>query len=167
MCCERFGYAYRCYRHECSKLLVNRNYKERHGNGYKVVLLCFFFFFSSRRRHTRSYGDWSSDVCSSDLRPAAAIHHQSRRGRADHRERRRDATDRRRRGDPRRGHVGEGASFQGARRQAADRKSTRLNSSHRTTSYAVFCLKKKTWSALRRSTSSIPCGSNVSVLSRG
>src|SRR6266705_5127899 len=27
----------------------------------------FRFFFSSRRRHTRSYGDWSSDVCSSDL----------------------------------------------------------------------------------------------------
>src|SRR5437867_12988285 len=26
-----------------------------------------YFFFSSRRRHTRSYGDWSSDVCSSDL----------------------------------------------------------------------------------------------------
>src|SRR5207248_3925027 len=26
---------------------------------------------------------------------------------------------------------------------ALDRKSTRLNSSHRTTSYAVFCLKKK------------------------
>src|SRR5207248_7406904 len=25
------------------------------------------FFFSSRRRHRRSYGDWSSDVCSSDL----------------------------------------------------------------------------------------------------
>src|SRR5215204_34774 len=25
------------------------------------------FFFSSRRRHTRSLGDWSSDVCSSDL----------------------------------------------------------------------------------------------------
>src|SRR5688500_1395995 len=24
-------------------------------------------FFSSRRRHTRSQGDWSSDVCSSDL----------------------------------------------------------------------------------------------------
>src|SRR5256885_3166114 len=34
------------------------------------------FFFSSRRRHTRLQGDWSSDVCSSDLcfggsRPAA------------------------------------------------------------------------------------------------
>src|SRR5256885_14736258 len=27
-----------------------------------------FFFFSSRRRHTRLQGDWSSDVCSSDLR---------------------------------------------------------------------------------------------------
>src|SRR5690349_14593947 len=28
----------------------------------------FIFFFSSRRRHTRSLRDWSSDVCSSDLR---------------------------------------------------------------------------------------------------
>src|SRR4051794_41913880 len=27
----------------------------------------FIFFFSSRRRHTRWTGDWSSDVCSSDL----------------------------------------------------------------------------------------------------
>src|SRR5207248_8714056 len=31
------------------------------------VFIFFCFFFSSRRRHTRSYGDWSSDVCSSDL----------------------------------------------------------------------------------------------------
>src|SRR5574338_1193356 len=30
-------------------------------------VLFFFFFFSSRRRHTRCHGDWSSDVCSSDL----------------------------------------------------------------------------------------------------
>src|SRR5437762_14337081 len=30
----------------------------------------FFFFFSSRRRHTRYIGDWSSDVCSSDLESA-------------------------------------------------------------------------------------------------
>src|SRR5688500_20169799 len=29
------------------------------------MLKCFFF--SSRRRHTRLQGDWSSDVCSSDL----------------------------------------------------------------------------------------------------
>src|SRR5256885_6216532 len=32
-----------------------------------LYLLFFFFFFSSRRRHTRLQGDWSSDVCSSDL----------------------------------------------------------------------------------------------------
>src|SRR5215210_3031200 len=31
-----------------------------------------FFFFSSRRRHTRYIGDWSSDVCSSDLQPDGA-----------------------------------------------------------------------------------------------
>src|SRR5260221_7799529 len=31
------------------------------------------FFFSSRRRHTRSLCDWSSDVCSSDLKPAPAV----------------------------------------------------------------------------------------------
>src|SRR6266487_5864374 len=31
-----------------------------------VGIICFFFF-SSRRRHTRWTGDWSSDVCSSDL----------------------------------------------------------------------------------------------------
>src|SRR6266850_4750585 len=30
----------------------------------------YFFFFSSRRRHTRLQGDWSSDVCSSDLATA-------------------------------------------------------------------------------------------------
>src|SRR3989454_4732370 len=35
----------------------------------KFALLCVFFFFSSRRRHTRLQGDWSSDVCSSDLDP--------------------------------------------------------------------------------------------------
>src|SRR6266705_879224 len=37
-----------------------------HNNAFWVV-----FFFSSRRRHTRSYGDWSSDVCSSDLSEAS------------------------------------------------------------------------------------------------
>src|SRR2546426_662231 len=30
-------------------------------------IFVIFFFFSSRRRHTRLQGDWSSDVCSSDL----------------------------------------------------------------------------------------------------
>src|SRR2546426_7313001 len=33
-----------------------------------MVTYCVYcFFFSSRRRHTRLQGDWSSDVCSSDL----------------------------------------------------------------------------------------------------
>src|SRR5256885_6936812 len=32
-----------------------------------VGWLVVYFFFSSRRRHTRLQGDWSSDVCSSDL----------------------------------------------------------------------------------------------------
>src|SRR3989454_12344122 len=32
-----------------------------------------YFFFSSRRRHTRLQGDWSSDVCSSDLFPGGSI----------------------------------------------------------------------------------------------
>src|SRR5207248_7371923 len=37
------------------------------------------FVVSRRRRHTRSYGDWSSDVCSSDLAYWAQVlrHHQS------------------------------------------------------------------------------------------
>src|SRR5256885_8707818 len=35
-----------------------------------TVISCLIFFFSSRRRHTRLQGDWSSDVCSSDLKQA-------------------------------------------------------------------------------------------------
>src|SRR5690606_40309717 len=35
---------------------------------------CVRFFFSSRRRHTRFSRDWSSDVCSSDLRKRRAAH---------------------------------------------------------------------------------------------
>src|SRR5205807_8229008 len=34
---------------------------------YYTTYAYSFFFFSSRRRHTRLQGDWSSDVCSSDL----------------------------------------------------------------------------------------------------
>src|SRR5437763_3285643 len=37
----------------------------------------FIFFFSSRRRHTRYIGDWSSDVCSSDLNWSAQSGTQS------------------------------------------------------------------------------------------
>src|SRR2546422_1246871 len=40
-----------------------------------MYLFCFvfFFFFSSRRRHTRCSRDWSSDVCSSDLRESQMV----------------------------------------------------------------------------------------------
>src|SRR2546430_7664271 len=87
------------------------------------------FFFSSRRRHTRFDCDWSSDVCSSDL---AAF-------------------------DTAYGEIGAGGCSSCFGRSGrspytddddayttrADRKSTRLNSSHSQNSYAVFCLKKK------------------------
>src|SRR5215471_3852120 len=33
------------------------------------------FFFSSRRQHTSSLRDWSSDVCSSDLRLVLVVVH--------------------------------------------------------------------------------------------
>src|SRR5687768_18010852 len=91
-----------------------------------VALAGRFFFFSSRRRHTRCSRDWSSDVCSSDLRVA---------------------------GEPLE-HLLGWVEFYGLRievdpgvfvprRRTEDRKSTRLNSSHGYISYAVFCLKKK------------------------
>ena len=57
-------------------------YRVRYGldtfNILIVLHIFFFFFFSSRRRHTRYIGDWSSDVCSSDLVLAPltnALHH--------------------------------------------------------------------------------------------
>src|ERR1039458_10477764 len=37
----------------------------------RCVLVCVFVF-SSRRRHTRCLSDWSSDVCSSDLKEGIA-----------------------------------------------------------------------------------------------
>src|ERR1022692_831381 len=72
------------------------------------------FFFSSRRRHTRLQGDLSSDVCSSDLGTGEVSAGATR-------------------------FAAEGTSDA----NRADRKSTRLNSSHLVISYAVFCLKKK------------------------
>src|SRR5690606_30898381 len=36
-----------------------------------ISICCISFFFSSRRRHTRFSRDWSSDVCSSDLKQIA------------------------------------------------------------------------------------------------
>src|SRR5256885_11768463 len=79
--------------------------------------LVFIFFFSSRRRHTRLQGDWSSDVCSSDLLGLERPVHGGRRQAVDQQH--------------------------GRALAAQDRKSTRLNSSHLVISYAVFCLEKK------------------------
>src|SRR5690242_21086985 len=84
-----------------------------------------FFFFSSRRRHTRLTCDWSSDVCSSDL---------ARKNIKDYGQL-----------------ICRSSSLSKRTRKLkflrvptfADRKSTRLNSSHMSISYAVFCLKKK------------------------
>src|SRR5574337_1455808 len=98
----------------------------------------WFFFFSSRRRHTRLSGDWSSDVCSSDLPGRqASISSGSKEPRS--------ALESRR--------VSLGAHWVDSRESSLlrrlerggeiDRKSTRLNSSHHSKSYAVFCLKKK------------------------
>src|SRR5438876_7011098 len=46
--------------------------------------VCFFFFFSSRRRHTRWTGDWSSDVCSSDLTPLQELEARELGGAIEH-----------------------------------------------------------------------------------
>src|SRR2546422_7789030 len=89
---------------------------------------CWFFFFSSRRRHTRCSRDWSSDVCSSDLVRAPQLVGPLREGL-----RHPDEIG----GEDRRVHQETGILMD------ADRKSTRLNSSHGYISYAVFCLKKK------------------------
>src|SRR5256885_11378786 len=45
-----------------------RTYRQYLYN-FSLIHVCYYclFFFSSRRRHTRLQGDWSSDVCSSDL----------------------------------------------------------------------------------------------------
>src|SRR5256885_3163072 len=112
------------------------------------------FFFSSRRRHTRLQGDWSSDVCSSDLplRPRDAAERARVRLVTQVAElyvqtqmsplfRLFDTKER------------DAAAIE-AQISKLDRKSTRLNSSHLVISYAVFCLKKKKNSCSMRSTGS-------------
>src|SRR5256885_6707679 len=87
------------------------------------------FFFSSRRRHTRLQGDWSSDVCSSDLYRRRLLAGQPLALGV------LDAAARAARWEQ--------PAPAGLHRAMTDRKSTRLNSSHLVISYAVFCLKKK------------------------
>src|SRR2546426_7950746 len=98
-----------------------------------MMVNLLFFFFSSRRRHTRLQGDWSSDVCSSDLRGEGAIARQARNIVAVKSQQFMLTYS-----SPA---PAPGASSRSTR--STDRKSTRLNSSHLVISYAVFCLKKK------------------------
>src|SRR6266496_3346089 len=43
------------------------------GGGPEDTQVGDVFFFSSRRRHTSSLRDWSSDVCSSDLKRGSRL----------------------------------------------------------------------------------------------
>src|SRR5256885_10021556 len=107
-----------------------------------------FFFISSRRRHTRLQGDWSSDVCSSDLvigDHGVAVEQQHVMGGVQ-RHAPVDGTDEAevllvlQQSDA---FVLRRAFTQplcDAWLRAGDRKSTRLNSSHLVISYAAFCL---------------------------
>src|SRR5262245_26542820 len=64
-----------------SSLAVVVTYSSVFFNFTSHVFSCFFFF-SSRRRHTRCLSDWSSDVCSSDLKLLRRpLHHVLRQGR--------------------------------------------------------------------------------------
>ena len=48
-------------------VIMRGEYKRKSGKISGIDLKKLKIFFSSRRRHTRLQGDWSSDVCSSDL----------------------------------------------------------------------------------------------------
>src|SRR5256885_8196839 len=50
-----------------------RGEKAYEGVKYNAWRGEILFFFSSRRRHTRLQGDWSSDVCSSDLVRSSSV----------------------------------------------------------------------------------------------
>src|SRR5256885_12822804 len=52
---------------EVGELLLSREHAFSGGGSDVGRLKVRVFFFSSRRRHTRLQGEWSSDVCSSDL----------------------------------------------------------------------------------------------------
>src|SRR5690242_21327512 len=126
---------------QCSIILAVNKVVVQTGHSYYLS----FFFFSSRRRHTRLTCDWSSDVCSSDLTVPTSNASADlimavgcTNGTLS---------------------VSQTAAFQAANGGGKwalvgyvtnnpgtlqDRKNTRLNSSHMSTSYAVFCLKKRT-----------------------
>src|SRR5256885_5517228 len=111
-------------------------------DSFVVIIALLYFFFSSRRRHTRLQGDWSSDVCSSDL-----IVRMKLVGMLMHVHRLYTPYFKLSLNSIFSSENGASLFIQGGAPQLhgrlSDRKSTRLNSSHLVISYAVFCLKKK------------------------
>src|SRR5690348_3318393 len=123
----------------CRLLLEKKNNRRRHSRSSRCPYALSFFCFESRGAHRDLHSfptRRSSDLprrgrpASCDRRPRSARHRAARR--------------------PGFG-VGDGQHLAGALAGSAgaavfprDRKSTRLNSSHPSISYAVFCLKKKT-----------------------
>src|SRR5437667_2789242 len=89
---------------------------------YSVFVLLFFFFFNDTA---------TTEIYTLSLHDALPISFRGRRWRRACRRSPASDGSRARRGSTRAGEPSE------------DRKSTRLNSSHITISYAVFCLKKK------------------------
>src|SRR5437762_3960651 len=95
---------------------------------------CYFFQAEGGIRDTSVTGVQTCAL------PISESHHEHRVSRSGERDLdgQGDARVARRRG------AGPGGGAREALHAAQDRKSTRLNSSHRCISYAVFCLKKKT-----------------------
>src|SRR5207248_9823470 len=91
----------------------------------------FFFFLLIRRPPRSTLFPYTTLFRSAHERHRDAVHPEG--------ERHQDHAGKHGRGHARR----PGEADRGALVQRVDRKSTRLNSSHRTISYAVFCLKKK------------------------
>src|SRR3712207_7089515 len=110
-------------------------------------MLCYFFFFSSRRRHTRYWHDWSSDVCSSDLKIKAKSPQTNgiceRFNRTVQNEFYAIAFRKKIYTTIEQLQTDLDTWMNSYNTERTDRKSTRLNSSHANISYAVFCLKKK------------------------
>src|SRR5207248_4556946 len=102
-----------------------------HSSVFNLLLLYHFFYNPTP----------TPEIYTLSLHDALPIFRRSRR--AHHRRRARPRDDRGglHRGECQRRRARENRRAPDARGE--DRKSTRLNSSHRTISYAVFCLKKK------------------------
>src|SRR5437870_10226944 len=60
-------------KYQLENQMITNDIKNAQQKLEKQVGIEHSFFFSSRRRHTRWPRDWSSDVCSSDLRHAMQI----------------------------------------------------------------------------------------------